>query len=568
MTFISRFLGLCLLLLACSAALIASPAPAALTGTVSSDAEGPMEGVVVSAKLVGGAITVSVVSDKQGRYVFPADRLAAGAYELKTRAIGYDLANPHMLATITGKNAVETNIKLEKTRDLASQLSSAEWLMSIPGTREQKDRLFVVCMTCHTLAPIVKSRYDAEEWKTTLMRMWNWSQASAFNKPILSPNREGARPGDEQFAEYLSTINLSSKPKIDFDLKTLPRPKGDDTKVIVTEYDLPRPDAEPHDVAVDAHGIVWYCDYAEGLVGRLDPRTGLIKEWVNPTGKPGFPGGAQSMEIDSQGNPWLARHEFNGVSKFDVKSESFTNWSLPADLVSPRTRTTFVAPTRDGKVWIKDDVDHKAFLLDPATGKFTGYDQFPSDVNFAGQAAPRANFPGDVSMRDKAAPHHGIYGITADSEGNEYAADILGDGVAKIDVHTGKASLYTLPHDKSGPRRMHVDSQDHLWIGEYYGNRIAKFDPKAAQFQEWSHPIDWYGPYDVAPDTAGNVWTGSMATDLVTRLDPKTGKFTNYLLPLLGSNIRRVDVDNSGNTPICWIGENHRAKIAKIEPLD
>jgi streptogramin lyase len=59
-----------------------------------------------------------------------------------------------------------------------------------------------------------------------------------------------------------------------------------------------------------------------------------------------------------------------------------------------------------------------------------------------------------------------------------------------------------------------------------------------------------------------------MATDLVTRLDPKTGKFTNYLLPLLGSNIRRVDVDNSGNTPICWIGENHRAKIAKIEPLD
>src|SRR6185437_6611061 len=40
----------------------------ALTGTVSSDAEGPMEGVVVSAKKVGGTITVSVISDKKGHY--------------------------------------------------------------------------------------------------------------------------------------------------------------------------------------------------------------------------------------------------------------------------------------------------------------------------------------------------------------------------------------------------------------------------------------------------------------------------------------------------------------------
>jgi len=27
-------------------------------------------------------------------------------------------------------------------------------------------------------------------------------------------------------------------------------------------------------------------------------------------------------------------------------------------------------------------------------------------------------------------------------------------------------------------------------------------------------------------------------------------------------------VDNSASSPICWIGENHRAKIAKIEPLN
>jgi virginiamycin B lyase len=44
-----------------------SPAPATLTGQVTSQAEGAMEGVVVSAKKVGSAITVSVVTDKDGR---------------------------------------------------------------------------------------------------------------------------------------------------------------------------------------------------------------------------------------------------------------------------------------------------------------------------------------------------------------------------------------------------------------------------------------------------------------------------------------------------------------------
>src|ERR1700720_207176 len=40
--------------------------PAALTGIVSSEAEGPMEGVLVSAKPAGGSISVTVVSDTQG----------------------------------------------------------------------------------------------------------------------------------------------------------------------------------------------------------------------------------------------------------------------------------------------------------------------------------------------------------------------------------------------------------------------------------------------------------------------------------------------------------------------
>src|SRR2546429_6879068 len=63
----------------------------ALVGKVSSEVECPMEGVVVSAKKAGSTITVSVISDEQGRYQFPASRLEPGQYSLKIRAVGYVL---------------------------------------------------------------------------------------------------------------------------------------------------------------------------------------------------------------------------------------------------------------------------------------------------------------------------------------------------------------------------------------------------------------------------------------------------------------------------------------------
>lgn len=59
-----------------------------------------------------------------------------------------------------------------------------------------------------------------------------------------------------------------------------------------------------------------------------------------------------------------------------------------------------------------------------------------------------------------------------------------------------------------------------------------------------------------------------MTSELILRLNVRAGKFRKYLLPRLGVNVRRVEVDNSVERPIFWVGENHQAKIAKVEPLD
>src|SRR3981189_1130932 len=72
----------------------AGGAAAALAGQVASTEEGPMEGVIVSAKKDGSPITISVITNAQGRYSFPAARLAPGTYPPANPGGGSHLRSP------------------------------------------------------------------------------------------------------------------------------------------------------------------------------------------------------------------------------------------------------------------------------------------------------------------------------------------------------------------------------------------------------------------------------------------------------------------------------------------
>ena len=109
----------------------------AVSGHVTSAEEGPMEGVVVSAKKDGSTISVSVVTNAEGRFAFPVARLEPGHYALSARAAGYDLDGAKTADVTSGQEA-KAEIKLTKVKNLPAHLTNAEWLISMPGTDEQK----------------------------------------------------------------------------------------------------------------------------------------------------------------------------------------------------------------------------------------------------------------------------------------------------------------------------------------------------------------------------------------------------------------------------------------------
>jgi virginiamycin B lyase len=527
---------------------------APLTGQVSSTEEGAMEGVLVSAKRDGGTVTVTVVTDKQGRYSFPAGRLEPGHYSLRVRAVGYDLDAPAS-ADVALNASMSADLKLRKTEDLASQLSNGEWLASVPGTDQQKSGL-LNCMGCHTLERIVKSRYSADDFMQLLPRMQGYVNQSIPAHPQLRrAERLREERGDQRvqvqrtLAEFLATINLSKGQQWDYALKTLPRPTGRATRVVMTEYDLGRDTIEPHDVIVDSNGIAWYSSFGEPFLGRLDPKTGKVTEFALPELKHDFPTGSLGLRTDPAGNLWLGMMYQGGIAKFDPKTEKLTTWSLPAAVNIDAAQVNMVSPQHsdvDGKVWTQNNGFAGIHRLDLASGAIETIEPF--------RDAPKGE------------PHN-IYDVIPDSKNNAYFTDFRQRHIGRIDARTGEIKLYAAPTPASAPRRGAMDANDRLWFAEYRANRVAMFETRKEEFKEWPMPTAWTAPYDVVLDKNGEAWTGSMSTDRVVRLDPASGSTVEYLLPR-ETNIRRVFVDNATTPVTFWVGSNHGASIVKLEPLD
>lgn len=547
----------------------AQSSSAALTGQVSSQDEGPMEGVLVSAKRAGSTMTLTVVSDARGRYSFPRNRLEPGAYAIRIRAVGYELDGPATI-DVTAQQPAQFDVKLRKTQDLASQLSNGEWFTSWPGRDEMKHGL-LNCTQCHTLQPIVRSRYTASELVPIIERMGRYSQGSTMARPQLRPNthgggtvtairadmgsgREGDRPVQQSrtqaTADYLASINLSSGSQWSYPLKTIPRPRGKSTRVIITEYDLPRPETLPHDAAADTDGMIWYGDFGWHILGMLDPKTGKVVEYPMPITKPGAPVGSLDLVFDKQENIWLGTMYQGSLAKFDRKTKAFQTWGSPTYRDRDEARIAMVMPINhdvDGQVWIGGDFEYQ---VDVKTGEWKAIDYsvgLPKDSPIIRQLSS--------------------YGVASDSKNNFYGLNLNGTYIIKVDAKTKKVTPYPTPTPNAGPRRGHMDAQDRLWFAEFRGNKIAMFDTRTETFREWAVPTPWTNVYDAIADNAGYAWAGGMNNDRVVRLNTATGEIAEYLLPD-ATNIRRVNVDNSTTPPTFWVGDNLGASLIKVEPLE
>jgi len=551
---------------------LGAQAGAALTGVVSSQEEGRMEGVLVTARRDGANFDVSVVSDAQGLYSFPRTHLTPGQYAVKIRAVGYDLTRPGTVEVAAGP-AAKLDLALGRTRDLSSQLTSVEWAMSVAGTDEQKAMVIkqiAGCIYCHSLERIVKSRHNAEQFVNVINRMGAYfydgtiagtegrgrAQFNAADPKEAQANSAknpnfGITPGvaKTDLAAYLATINMSQGRSLPADLKTLPRPTGKSTRVIITQYDMPRRDTVPHDGDIDSKGNFWYTDQSRPFLGMLDPKTATFTEYPMPPLPPNSRhhfGGGSDVQVDKDDNIWFpTTHEsvsnhFGLIHKFDPRTKTFTPAIMPDNAV-----TQFLSMGPDGKIWSGFGT---LYRIDPTTMK--------ADYSFNWTKAPNVP-PG---------PHSG-YEPAVDPDGNPWITDFSGHYIVGIDAKTSTARFFKVPTPNSQPRRGRIDSQGRYFFGEFTGDRVGMLDTKTGMFREWDM-MKWAAPYTASlPDRNGRVYAPSSTSDRVFRVDPKTNEVVQYLMPTRDFDVKQMSIDPVSRNAV-WMANVRNARVVRVEPLD
>ncbi len=131
-----------------------------------------------------------------------------------------------------------------------------------------------------------------------------------------------------------------------------PRPRGKATRAIITEYKLPRLHLAAHDIWGDSKGYLWYSPHRSPYVGRLDPKTGVVKEYRIPS-VPGVHPGTHWLYVDKNDIVWLSDNWAHQLVRIDPATDEIRR--IPLEGVEGMTLNTPMggnhAVDLDGYIW-------------------------------------------------------------------------------------------------------------------------------------------------------------------------------------------------------------------------
>lgn len=287
-----------------------------------------------------------------------------------------------------------------------------------------------------------------------------------------------------------AVLSLASPTAADFTVKTYDVIEG----------------ARPHDVAVSADGIAWYTAQAMGALGRLDPKSGIVRHI-----KLGENSAPHGVIIAPDGAAWVTDGGLNAIVRVDPESEAVKAFPLPKGKGYANLNT----PTLDanGNIWFTGQAGVYG-KLDPRSGELTVWD------------SPKGRGP---------------YGITTTPSGEVWFSSLAGNYIARVETSTGELDVVETPTRGAGARRVWSDSQSRLWVSLWNSGEVGLYDPSTKQWEKWKLPGENARCYSVYVDETDAVWlTDFGPANAVVRFDPKTEMFRSFPGSGPNANVRQM----------------------------
>jgi virginiamycin B lyase len=371
-----------------------------------------------------------------------------------------------------------------------------------------------VCTSCHNANMITRSSgYSRAHWDALIATM------------VQLPEDQKAQVLDYLAQHYPATHN--------------PRPARiveGPLQVSFREWTARQLGQRARDPVEAPDGSIWYVGQVGNTIGRIDPRTGDVREWPLPAGA-----APHSVNVDAQGGVWYMGNGNGTIGKFDPATGQAREYRMP----DPHARDPHTAEfDRNGIMWFTLQQSNMIGRFDPRTGQT--------------RLVP--------VTRERARP----YGIKIDANGMPWVACNGGNCIIRVNPQTMELTEIALPGEDTHVRRLDIADDGMIWYVNSGRGRLGRYNPQTGEIREWDSPSGPEShPYAIAVIN-GIVWynESGVRPDTLVRFDPHTERFESWAIPssdFYAGMVRHMRATRDGNL-LLHQGSTNRIILATLPP--
>jgi streptogramin lyase len=126
-----------------------------------------------------------------------------------------------------------------------------------------------------------------------------------------------------------------------------------------------KPSGDGYDAIGDSKGIAWISEFENGILIRLDPKTGEMKTYHTQEMR-----SVRGIAVDAQDNIWWGDYEGHKLGKLDTKTGAIKLYQPPTPFATPYGVTPDM---QRGYIWFADTLGNQVTRFDPKTEQFVEY---------------------------------------------------------------------------------------------------------------------------------------------------------------------------------------------------
>lgn len=341
-----------------------------------------------------------------------------------------------------------------------------------------REAVQAMCSSCHAVSRIESSMgYSREHWMALMDTMVDLSDDPDRQLLIADYLAKNFPPNHQRTATLIDG----------------------DVKINFKEWVVPTLGQRARDPVQAPDGSIWWVGQWGNLMGRIDPKTGGMKEYALPDGA--MP---HSVTPDNEGGMWYMGNKNATVGRLDPITGDIKIYDMPDSKARDPHTGVF---DKHGILWFTLQHSNRIGRLDPGSG--------------------------DIRIKELPTPGSRPYGIKVTDSGDVWAACNGSNCLVKVDAETMDIQEVKLPHKDTKVRRLDIAADGMIWYVNSGRGRLGRYNPENGDMKEWPSPSGPRShPYAIEV-LNGIVWynESGVRPDVLVRFDPVTETFQSWAIP-------------------------------------